>query len=352
MTTDDAFRATLTAVLALLSLLLVNCSGGMPSTVSAARVQAQPAKTQEYLYVGNGGQSGSEFLVYRLDGTKPLREVTRAWGVYGMAIDPWGDVYTTDAMPSGGAITAYTPRGRSVLLTIYEDAANALAIDSSGNVYDAEPDDVVVFRPRSRKVLRVIGHPAIDGTAMAFDSKGNLYFAGVAGHGAVEVYAPGASQPFRHIRKGVHSPEAVVFDAAGNLYVANCVGCYNSREPELAGSVTEYAPGAETPMRTIKTGIDSPVALAVGSNGLLFVENHPFAKPGYITIYGPSSRKPLRTIDVPAEGLTVSPNGDLYVGQVGKPCCSIQVYDPTGSKLLRTITDGVTDPEEIEIGSQ
>jgi hypothetical protein len=31
---------------------------------------------------------------------------------------------------------------------------------------------------------------------------------------------------------------------------------------------------------------------------------------------------------------------------------SIQVYDPTGSKLLRKITDGVTDPEEIAIGSQ
>jgi hypothetical protein len=61
--------------------------------------------------------------------------------------------------------------------------------------------------------------------------------------------------------------------------------------------------------------------------------------------------KPLREIDVFAEGLTVGSNGDLYIGQGGKPCCSVEIYDSTGSKMVRKITDGIADPEEIAIGS-
>jgi hypothetical protein len=350
MTTVNRARGASVGALALLFPLLASCSGSMPSSNGAVQAEVQHSKAQQYLYVGNGGQSGSKFVVYNLNGTKPLREFTRAWGVYGMAIDPWGDIYTVDAMLSGGEITAYTPGGRSVLLTISEDADNAVAIDSTGNVYDAEPQGIVVFHSRSKKILRAIGRGASDATALAFDSKGNLYAARVYRHGVVEVYAPGSNKPFRRITKGVYLPQALAFDASGNLYVANCPGCYH-RNNEPNGSVAEYAPGADTPMRTIKKDLNLPLALATGSNGLLFIENETIADPGSILVYGPSGVKPLRSIDVTAAGLTVGPNGDLYIGQVGKPCCSVRVYDPTGSTMLRKITDGVTDPEEIATGS-
>ena len=39
------------------------------------------------------------FVVYLLGGSKPLRQIKRDWNVYAIAIDPWGDVYTTDGMP-------------------------------------------------------------------------------------------------------------------------------------------------------------------------------------------------------------------------------------------------------------
>ena len=109
-----------------------------------------------YLYLGNSYGSGSTFVVYPLHGSKPLRQITRSWGVYAMADDLWGDVYTTDGNPDSGTITAYTPGGKNVLLRIYVDAAQALAFDGSGNLFAALPAGIAEFAARRTKRLRTL----------------------------------------------------------------------------------------------------------------------------------------------------------------------------------------------------
>ena len=56
--------------------------------------------------------------------------------------------------------------------------------------------------------------------ALAFDSSGNLYVANGDGT-TVSEFAPGSTTPTATLT-GLNDPEALAFDSSGNLYVANC----------------------------------------------------------------------------------------------------------------------------------
>ncbi|MGA8533435.1 MAG: hypothetical protein WB615_04950 [Candidatus Tumulicola sp.] len=133
------------------------------------------------------------------------------------------------------------------------------------------------------------------------------------------------------------------------------LACYgSSRDP---GSVVEYAPGSGTPLRTLTDGIDTPIAMTTGRLGLLFVANHPFLKQGSITVYA-SGTAPVRMITDGINGpdsLAVDRDGYLYVANwcgCGEKEDSITVYSPDGSRLLRTISQGVQGPTAIAIGEK
>jgi sugar lactone lactonase YvrE len=311
-------------------------------------------QSKAYLYLGNSYGSGSTFVVYPLHGSKPSREITRSWGVYAMAIDPLGDVYTTDGNPDSGTITAYTPGGKNVLLTIYVDAAQALAFDGSGNLFAALPVGIAEFAARRTKRLRSFGgKDAVDGEALAFDRSGNLYLASVKGRGSIAVYAPGGNDPFRRITDGIRTPVALSFDKSDDLFAANCPGCYAEKG---SGSVSEYAPGGAKPQRVLKKGIETPDALAVG-RGLLFVANDPslrpgVVKPGWISVYASSGTSPVRKITKGIKGvrsLTVDAKGYLYVESSWTNEHAILVFTPNGSRLVRKITDGVKSPSAVAV---
>jgi sugar lactone lactonase YvrE len=313
-------------------------------------------QSKAYLYLGNSYGSGSTFVVYPLHGSKPLREITRSWGVYAMAIDSWGDVYTTDGNPDSGTITAYTPGGENVLLTIYVDAAQALAFDGSGNLFAALPVGIVEFAARRTKRLRSFGgKDATDGEALAFDRSGNLYLASVKAHGSIAVYAPGKNDPFRRITDGIRTPVALSFDKSGDLFAANCPGCYAEKG---RGFVSEYAPGSSKPQRVLRKGIETPDALAVGRGGLLFVANDPslrpgVVKPGWISVFASSGTSPVRKITKGIKGvrsLTVDAEGYLYVESSWTNEQAILVFTPDGSRLVRKITDGVKSPSAVAVG--
>jgi sugar lactone lactonase YvrE len=176
----------------------------------------------------------------------------------------------------------------------------------------------------------------------------------IKGRGSVEVFAPGAKQPFRKITDGIRTPVALLFDSAGDLYVANCRSCYDYTDPR-GGSVTEYAPGSATPIRVLKQGIEAPAALALGANGVLFVADDPFMGKTAVTVYSASSKKPVRRITDGISGpasLAIGPDGDLYVANY--PCCggddSVTVYSPNGSRLVQKVRRGVKSPTAIAIG--
>jgi hypothetical protein len=349
--------------LSILVVTLAGCSTTVPNPpvteLAAGRTtSASLSSTIRFLYLGNEYGSVSKLVVYPLLGSKPLRKISRSWNVYAIAIDPWNDVYTTDDNPSGGSIVAYTPGGKSILLSIGVDFAKGLAFDKSGNLYIADTVAVEEYAARSTKRLRIIRTDTRDNDALAFDPKGNLYVARLASYGSsgpssIEVFAPGASRPFRTITDGIRMPVGLLFDNKGNLYVDNCPPCYSSN-PDKAhgGSITEYAPGGHSPFRTVSRSLDWPVAVAFDSHGLLFVANRPFQKKGWITVYS-SGADPVRVVTDGINGpaaFAVGPQNYLYVANSAAP--SITVYTPGGSQLVRTITDGVKAPSAIAIGKE
>jgi hypothetical protein len=86
--------------------------------------------------------------------------------------------------------------------------------------------------------------PAYDAAAA---SAPNLYVANFVGN-SVSVYAPGKTSPLRTISKGIAGARALAFDAAQNLYVANF----------SANTVTVYAPRGTAVIRTISQGVYKP----------------------------------------------------------------------------------------------
>lgn len=349
--------------------LLAGCGGPQPPIrapgamlhVQASQMMsgtnAHANATKWFLYVGL--QNARSFDVYRLHGNRPIREFSGTLGPVTIALDPWSDVYTTDNNPSGGFITAYTPGGRSALLEIGPyDWCRGLAFDAKGHLYAGCFASVRVYAARSTKLIRFIRQGGIN-EALAFDSKGNLYVAGFAGSGPraqIAVFPPGAKKPARTITKGIQDPFALLVDKSNNLFVANCgfSFCYSSYGTR--GSITEYAYGSNTPLRTITNGIDSPQAMAFGTNGLLFVANYGNFKKGSVTVYS-SGTKPVRTITAGIhnpDALAVDPSGYLYVANYAysKGHDSIAVYTPDGSRLVRTIPEELRGPLSLAIGKE
>jgi DNA-binding beta-propeller fold protein YncE len=143
---------------------------------------------------------------------------------------------------------------------------------------------------------------------------------------------------------------ALVFDKSDNLYVVNCNRCFGSGKAR--GNVVEYAPGTQTPFRTIDDGLDTPMATALGQQGFLFVANAPSLGKGSITVYS-SGPKPIRTITEGIDGpidLAIGPDGNLYVAN--EKGNTVAVYSRDGSQLLRTIRKGMQMPLAIAIGKE
>jgi DNA-binding beta-propeller fold protein YncE len=317
----------------------------------------QSAKKQWFLYLGNMEGSLSKFKVYPLGGSRPIRSFSRSWNVYAIAIDPWNDVYTTNAFVSDTEITAYTPGGKAVLLNFGNGfgAPMGLAFDKQGNLWVADTVNIEEYAARSAKLLRIV---KVRGCySLATDSSDKVYVAcgGYPRKGKIEVFAPRARRPFRVITQGIDRASALMFDRSGNLFVANCSPCYSYGKKQ-GGSITVYAPGSGVPSRTITDGIDWPIAMAFDGDDKLAVLNSPLYQKGSVTVYGSASH-PTQTITKgigSPTAIAVDPSGNVYVANLpvaGGKGYSITVYGAGGS-LLRTITDGVAVPTALAIGSE
>jgi hypothetical protein len=152
----------------------------------------------------------------------------------------------------GGRVQIRAQSNGRLLYTItsHIEEPEAIALDTSNNLYVANEANVTVYAPGGKTVIRTIkGLTAPH--ALAFDQAGQLYVADDAAN-KVTVYATGKRKLVATIKEGVLKPVALAFDAAGNLYVAN------------ESSVTEYAPGTLALERTFTKGVSRPVRLAIG----------------------------------------------------------------------------------------
>jgi sugar lactone lactonase YvrE len=197
----------------------------------------------------------------------------------------------------------------------------------------------------------------------------NLYVANdpIGGTGSVTVYAPGTGTPLRTITDGIYFPSSLTFDVSQNLYVSNSAhnfpkslrlravksgGALSASSP----SVTVYASGGTTPLRTISQAIENPNQVAIAPSGNVYVANGYYgAHTGNVVVYKSGTSTLLRKI---VKGtydpfrLAFDSSGNLYVANEGPGSIGpgwVSVYDSGKKKLSRMITDGIDDPVSLAV---
>lgn len=155
---------------------------------------------------------------------------------------------------------------------------------------------------------------------------GSLYVANnpASGQGSISAYAPAAKTATLSITQGINGPFAVALDTKHQVYVANTFG----------STVTVYASGAVTPLRTITT-IAQPIALAFDPSGNLYV-----AGASEVGVFAPGSTKALRTFSGGHNNsVAVDGAGYVYIGRTGSPgsAGAVSVYNPNATTLDYTI---------------
>jgi len=174
---------------------------------------------------------------------------------------------------------------------------------------------------------------------LAVDATGNVYVADNAGQGVkghvfwtVTVYARGGSSIIRTYKEGVKTPTDVAVGADGTVYVAN-----------LVSAVTVYAPGSLHPSRTLEAPSgDSPVAVAADAKGNVFV-SYVNQTSGAIYDYAPG-RTQGRNLGISfsgnPHGLALDRSGDLIVAvsNAPNPGSSVEVFAPGSIKPKLTLS--------------
>jgi hypothetical protein len=215
---------------------------------------------------------------------------------FDLALGPSDSVFVASTTGWGGGrgyLTVYgpglgPPAERPRLSARWRSTAS-LAVDARGAVYVGTSwGEVHGYAPGAPEIAPPFA--SLDGpstelflvTDVALDPRDAAIYT-VNGDDAVRVYAPiveGAPAdrpPIRVLsgaRTGLESPIAIALDTMGTLYVLNA-GARGD------GSITVYAPGAlgdAAPLRTItgpRTGLARPRALAVDARGFLYVANAP-----------------------------------------------------------------------------
>ncbi|HEY5047101.1 MAG TPA: hypothetical protein VII49_03655 [Rhizomicrobium sp.] len=124
------------------------------------------------------------------------------------------------------------------------------------------------------------------------------------------------------ITNGESRPEGVWIDRKGTLYVEN-----GDQYPTQA-NIEEYRRGATSPFRTITEGLNSPGAVAVGSDGTVYVNQLGQGGGGVIgvvIVYPPDGTTPERTIPLNptpeygmnAGGMAFDAQGNLLAANSG-----------------------------------
>ena len=135
---------------------------------------------------------------------------------YGLAFDRADNLYVSNYISVNGSIDKFTPDGaRSVFYDGGIYGGSALAFDSAGNLYMGFYGGVAMWTPEGVRSVR--SSSVWDPFGLAFDSADNLFV--TASRSMIKKITPdGASSIFV---TGLHHPWDIAFDSAGNLYVSN-----------------------------------------------------------------------------------------------------------------------------------
>lgn len=207
------------------------------------------------------------------------------------------------------------------------------------NLYVANASSVAVYGPGSGTVMRKISR--VTPTALAFDSMGNLYVANDSrSTSSVLVYHPGAIVPSRKITANVRFPRTVAIDRSDQLYVANSYF-----------SVGVYAQGSSALLRKLKSFFPISIAFDPADNVDVGTSSGPYGgNKSQVLVFAHDSSKMLRTVSAGVSdprSLAFDASGTLYVADTNLN--AIGVYPHGATTRLRKITSGVRGPTALGV---
>jgi DNA-binding beta-propeller fold protein YncE len=313
---QNRFRARMMLALAPAALCWTGCAGGAGSSfpaVAAAGAQAGVASTLAARAARSGTQAQattyiyacqpytSDCLVYDANGNL-LKTVSKHTDEpLGITADPDGNLYV--AREDTEEVAVYSPGMASVSRVLHTGKDVALDVAVHGEtVAVADQHAVTVFEPGATKPSRRLTDPdVLQGSGIAFDSKGNCYWSLVSqtSGGRIDEFAGCAGSPQALAITGF--PAGLAFDGSDNLYfandtfdasagvykcagVANCVAVYGQdtnptfikfdkgwKDLYVSGmgapTVTEISIATGSIVQTISQGLSSsnpPFGIAVG----------------------------------------------------------------------------------------
>ena len=146
------------------------------------------------------------------------------------------------------------------------------------------------------------------------------------------------------ITDGLSTPVSMAVGPDGTLYVAN----------SASSAITSYAAGSSNVAMTITSGVASPVGVAVDSSGNIYVANGAFF-PGTVSVYS-SSGTLLRTLPAGGvEGVAVDGTGRVYVPNCNVTCGngsasdSVTVFAANSTTVAYTVTTGLSFPSAVAL---
>lgn len=338
-------------------------ASGITLTASAkpakgAAVQASAGLSiASVLYVANfGTYPGGNVTAYAPWSPTPIETISGNNPAV-LFVDGSGNLWVgNNAGNLDGSIVEYAPgsttpsRTISGVTTPNTGGGESLAVDKHGNLYCAcnQANEVDIYTPADTTPSRSLT-PASDPTGIStpfsvvVDSSDNLYVANQASNTiGISVFAPGASTHSRNITNGIHGVWLLALDGAGNLYAGN----YST-----TGTITKYAPGGSTVVRTFgsTSGISLINGVAVDRSGNVYSANYINTPNDTVTEFTAASfASPARTLTLPGAGpyaVATDPLGNVYAPVLSSN--DVVVFPPgTGTTASRTLTaaDGINAP--------
>jgi glucose/arabinose dehydrogenase len=196
-----------------------------------------------------------------------------------------------------------------------QDAKAAMRIEHA-YVGEGNSSNVYVYEIGSKKLSRTVSEGVNEPFDLAFDASNNLYVLN-SGNDTVTIYAENDGRPKLTISAGIRWPVGLALDNTNGLYVLNS---YNK-------TITVYNRKSGKERYSISSGLSYPVAIAVGPDQNLYVANG-----ANIAVYAPGTQTPSRTIAT----------GIIVLGG------TLTVFTPAGREL-RTYTQGLGRTESMHV---
>lgn len=301
--------------------LLAACSTMNSSVVPGSAIRAAGARQNAHaiykIYVANVG--GGTITTYDPDGTQTNPTINTGYYLFSIAVAPTGKIYALTFDPllgpnTDGTVSSYNPDGTQTTPTIKikergYHSPSGIAVDSSGKIY----------------VLSSLHN----GT-----------------RGTVTTYTPDGTPTTPTFRTGDDS-SAIAIDSNGKIYVGNDTGKGGKN------SVTTYLPDGSPTTPTITRGVHQPAAIAVASDGEIFVANtnsRPEGGAGYLTVYNADGSGPIHSIkDSEAPGGLAVTGNKVFLASSNANNSIFRTYTLEGHRIAPTITTGLYEPSGIAV---